>query len=121
MRMFSSCKAILICGGEFCLRLALFTLSDILKKLVGYLLNAPGVIGFGSERFSSSSFQTQRYIRVYDLSKQELLKKLQSSAKWISSMAIHPKGKILILWYMATTKNTGTSTTDRISQCKCKA
>ena len=41
---------------------------------------------------SLTSSQTQRYVRIYDLSKQELLKKLQSSAKWISSMAIHPKG-----------------------------
>ncbi|CAB3993998.1 ribosome biogenesis BOP1 [Paramuricea clavata] len=40
---------------------------------------------------------TQRYIRVYDLSKQELLKKLQSSAKWISSMAIHPGGDNIIV------------------------
>ncbi|XP_028410062.1 ribosome biogenesis protein bop1-like [Dendronephthya gigantea] len=40
---------------------------------------------------------TQRYVRVYDLSKQELLKKLQSSAKWISSMAVHPKGDNLII------------------------
>lgn len=40
---------------------------------------------------------TQRYIRVYDLSKQELLKKLQSTAKWISSLAIHPKGDNLII------------------------
>ena len=44
------------------------------------------------------SFQTQRYIRVYDLTKQELLKKLQSSAKWISSMAIHPKGLVFSFW-----------------------
>ena len=40
-----------------------------------------------------SFFKTQRYVRVYDLSKQELLKKLQSTAKWISSLAVHPKGR----------------------------
>jgi ribosome biogenesis protein ERB1 len=35
---------------------------------------------------------TQRHVRVYNLSKQELSKKLQTGAKWISSLAIHPKG-----------------------------
>lgn len=35
-------------------------------------------------------FQTQKNIRIYDLVKQELFKKLMSYAKWISSMAIHP-------------------------------
>ena len=35
---------------------------------------------------------TQRHVRVYDLVKQELTKKLMSGAKWISSMAIHPGG-----------------------------
>lgn len=34
--------------------------------------------------------QTQKNIRIYDLVKQELFKKLMSYAKWISSMAIHP-------------------------------
>ena len=37
-------------------------------------------------------FQTQRFIRVYNLTKQELTKKLVSNVKWISSMAVHPKG-----------------------------
>jgi len=36
------------------------------------------------------TFQTQKNIRIYDLVKQELFKKLMSYAKWISSMAIHP-------------------------------
>ncbi len=38
---------------------------------------------------------TQRCVRVYNLAKQELSKKLQTGgggAKWISSLAIHPKG-----------------------------
>lgn len=35
---------------------------------------------------------TQRNVRVYDLVKQELAKKLTSTGKWISSMAIHPGG-----------------------------
>ena len=35
---------------------------------------------------------TQRHVRIYNLVKQELSKKLQTSAKWISSLAIHPKG-----------------------------
>lgn len=33
---------------------------------------------------------TQRNVRIYDLAKQELVKKLLSNARWISSMAIHP-------------------------------
>jgi len=40
---------------------------------------------------------TQKNIRVYDLVKQVLAKKLESSAKWISSMAIHPGGDNLIV------------------------
>lgn len=39
---------------------------------------------------------TQRYIRVYNLVKQELTKKLMANCKWISSMAIHPGGDNLI-------------------------
>jgi len=35
---------------------------------------------------------TQRHVRIYDLVKQELTKKLMSGAKWISSIAIHPSG-----------------------------
>ena len=35
---------------------------------------------------------TQRHVRVYNLSKLELTKKLQTGAKWISSLAIHPHG-----------------------------
>ncbi|RMX59208.1 hypothetical protein pdam_00007730 [Pocillopora damicornis] len=40
---------------------------------------------------------TQRFIRVYDLIKQEQTKKLVSNVKWISSMAVHPKGDNLIV------------------------
>lgn len=36
---------------------------------------------------------TQRYVRVYNLIKQELTKKLMANCKWISSMAIHPAGE----------------------------
>uniref|UniRef100_A0A182P0N9 Ribosome biogenesis protein BOP1 homolog n=1 Tax=Anopheles epiroticus TaxID=199890 RepID=A0A182P0N9_9DIPT len=40
---------------------------------------------------------TQRHVRVYDLVKQMLLKKLYPGCKWISSMAIHPKGDNLLI------------------------
>jgi ribosome biogenesis protein ERB1 len=40
---------------------------------------------------------TQRYVRVYDLSKLELKKKLFSGVKWISSIDIHPQGDNLII------------------------
>ncbi|KAL2080060.1 hypothetical protein ACEWY4_023853 [Coilia grayii] len=39
---------------------------------------------------------TQRYVRVYNLIKQELAKKLMANCKWISSMAIHPGGDNMI-------------------------
>ncbi|XP_062385951.1 ribosome biogenesis protein bop1 [Sardina pilchardus] len=39
---------------------------------------------------------TQRYVRVYNLIKQELAKKLAANCKWISSMAIHPGGDNVI-------------------------
>lgn len=39
------------------------------------------------------SFQTQRNVRIYDLVKQEMIKKLLSNSQWISTMAIHP-GKL---------------------------
>lgn len=35
---------------------------------------------------------TQRSIRIYNLIKQEMTKKLEANSKWISSMAIHPGG-----------------------------
>ncbi|ODM96933.1 Ribosome biogenesis protein BOP1 [Orchesella cincta] len=40
---------------------------------------------------------TQRHVRVYDLLKQEMVKKLISGAKWISSMSIHPGGDNVIV------------------------
>lgn len=36
---------------------------------------------------------TQRSVRIYNLVKQEMTKKLQANSKWISSMAVHPGGK----------------------------
>ncbi|XP_013114128.2 ribosome biogenesis protein BOP1 homolog [Stomoxys calcitrans] len=40
---------------------------------------------------------TQHNIRIYDLVKQELIKKLLTNSKWISGMAIHPKGDNLLV------------------------
>lgn len=40
---------------------------------------------------------TQRMIRSYDLSKQELLKIIQPGARWISSIDVHPGGDNLIV------------------------
>ncbi|GAB5362960.1 hypothetical protein AAMO2058_000843200 [Amorphochlora amoebiformis] len=40
---------------------------------------------------------TKRHVRVYNLSKQEMVKKLQCPARWISSLAIHPLGDNLIV------------------------
>ncbi|XP_015273998.1 PREDICTED: ribosome biogenesis protein BOP1 [Gekko japonicus] len=39
---------------------------------------------------------TQRFVRVYNLLKQELTKKLLTNCKWLSSMAVHPGGDNLI-------------------------
>ncbi|VDO99024.1 unnamed protein product [Soboliphyme baturini] len=38
---------------------------------------------------------TQRHIRIYNLVKQQMIKKLVANCKWISSMALHPKGKLI--------------------------
>lgn len=35
---------------------------------------------------------SQRSVRIYNLLRQELTKKLQSNCQWISSMAVHPGG-----------------------------
>ena len=35
---------------------------------------------------------TQRYVRLYDLAGQTLVKTLQTGVKWISSLDIHPGG-----------------------------
>ncbi|KAJ3397808.1 Ribosome biogenesis protein 1 [Lobulomyces angularis] len=40
---------------------------------------------------------TQRYVRVYDMMQQKLVKKLMSGVKLISSMDIHPQGDNLII------------------------
>ncbi|XP_033753788.1 ribosome biogenesis protein bop1-like [Pecten maximus] len=40
---------------------------------------------------------TQRYVRVYNLLKQELSKKLMTNSKWVSSMAVHTGGDNLII------------------------
>ncbi len=37
--------------------------------------------------------QTQTYVKVYNLTKQELTTKLISGVKWISSLDIHPQGQ----------------------------
>lgn len=36
---------------------------------------------------------TQRSVRIYNLVKQEMTKKLQANSKWISSMSVHPGGR----------------------------
>ena len=45
-------------------------------------------------------FQTQRFVRVYNLLKQQLMKKLQSNCKWVSSMDIHHGGnpRVCCVW-----------------------
>ncbi|RKP09863.1 NUC169 domain-containing protein [Thamnocephalis sphaerospora] len=40
---------------------------------------------------------TQRYVRIYNLQKQSLVKALQSNVKWISSLDVHPTGDNLIV------------------------
>jgi len=40
---------------------------------------------------------TQRYVRVYDLSQQTLIKTLMPGLRWISSLDIHPSGDHLIV------------------------
>jgi ribosome biogenesis protein ERB1 len=40
---------------------------------------------------------TQRYVRIYNLQKQALVKALQSNVKWISSMDVHPQGDNLLI------------------------
>ncbi|KAF1816946.1 putative ribosome biogenesis protein Erb1 [Eremomyces bilateralis CBS 781.70] len=40
---------------------------------------------------------TQRSVRIYDLSRQQLVKSLQPGAKWISSIDLHPGGDNLIV------------------------
>ena len=35
-------------------------------------------------------------MKVYDLARQELTKKLQAGVKWISSIDIHPRGRVCV-------------------------
>lgn len=44
-----------------------------------------------------NALQTQRYVRLYDLVGQQLLKTLMSGLRWISSMDIHPLGDNVII------------------------
>ncbi|KAL4703128.1 hypothetical protein ACJJTC_000187 [Scirpophaga incertulas] len=39
---------------------------------------------------------TQRAVRIYDLAKQQMLRKLQPSAKWLSDVVLHPGGDNLL-------------------------
>jgi WD40 repeat protein len=41
--------------------------------------------------------QTQRYVRIYNLAEQKLLKMLTPGIRWISSMDVHPSGDHLIV------------------------
>lgn len=41
--------------------------------------------------------QTQRYVRMYDLAGQQLLKTFMPGIKWISCMDIHPSGDHFIV------------------------
>lgn len=41
--------------------------------------------------------QTQRAVRIYDLVKQELVRKLEPGAQWISALAVHPAGDNLLV------------------------
>jgi ribosome biogenesis protein ERB1 len=52
---------------------------------------------FDTDCFYLPRLQTQRYVRLYDLVGQQLLKTLMSGLKWISSMDIHPGGDNLII------------------------
>uniref|UniRef100_A0A7S2XEU6 Uncharacterized protein n=1 Tax=Lotharella oceanica TaxID=641309 RepID=A0A7S2XEU6_9EUKA len=40
---------------------------------------------------------TKRHVRVYNLVKQEMVKKMQCPSRWISSISIHPAGDNLIV------------------------
>ncbi|PIK35693.1 putative ribosome biogenesis protein bop1-B [Apostichopus japonicus] len=40
---------------------------------------------------------TQRHVRIYNLIKQEMTKKLLTNAKWVSSIAVHPGGDNVII------------------------
>lgn len=76
---------------------AIHTLSKHLTQLPFRRLK--GLAQFAQFHPSKPVFfvATQRMIRSYDLSKQELLKILQPGARWISSFDLHPGGDNLIV------------------------
>lgn len=53
---------------------------------------------------------TQRSVRIYNLVKQEMTKKLQANSKWISSMAVHPGGRKTLIHLSTTWQNNPTVT-----------
>ena len=68
--------------------------------------------GFFAFHFFANSnnemiLQSQRFVRVYHLQRQELVKKLMSGVKWISSMDVHPQGQlsVLFLFHWVSLKN----------------
>ncbi len=78
---------------------AIHTLSKHLTQLPFRRLK--GLAQFAQFHPSKPVFfvATQRMIRSYDLSKQELLKIIQPGARWISSFDVHPGGDNLIVGY----------------------
>lgn len=44
-----------------------------------------------------TTLQTQRYVRMYNLAEQKMLKTLMPGIKWISCMDVHPSGDHLIV------------------------
>lgn len=76
---------------------AIHTLSKHLTQLPFRRLK--GLAQFAQFHPSKPVFfvATQRMIRSYDLSKQELLKIIQPGARWISSFDLHPGGDNLIV------------------------
>ena len=51
----------------------------------------------GCEQQSTIVANLQRHVRIYDLATRQLEKKLNPSAKWISSIDVHPGGDNLLL------------------------
>ncbi len=47
--------------------------------------------------YCQKNLQTQRYVKVYDLVKQLLVKKLMTNVKYVSSMDVHPGGDNIII------------------------
>lgn len=57
---------------------------------VAVISSFPHSFPFRDYQLFNYLLQTQRHVRVYNLLKQELAKKLMTGAKWISSIAVHP-------------------------------